>query len=189
MLTSFTTITSITGHKDTDLMLLLEMDDREFLIFCGKDSLQFKNKYINKLCKSENLWRDRLFKYYGKFYPEVGQTWKNLYLSLVYLLDKYRYEKNNDAIQMAAQNGHLSVVKYLMSLPGINPAADDNDAIKWAIENGHLSVVKYLIGLPKEYGIDPTDWNNFAIKRANENGHLEVVNYLLSLPKEYGIHL
>ena len=145
----------LTGHRGTDLRVLLELDDREFLIFCGKDSLQFKNKYINKLCKSESLWQNRLFKYYGQFYPEIDQTWKNLYLSLVYRLDKYKYTKDNSSFLKAIQNGHLDVVKYLIGLPGIiNPSAQDNSAIKWASERGHLDVVKYLTGLPEEYKIN-----------------------------------
>jgi sulfur relay (sulfurtransferase) DsrC/TusE family protein len=180
----------ITGHKDTDLRLLLELDDREFFIFCGKDSLQFKNKYVNKLCKSESLWQNRLFKYYGEIYPEVDQTWKNLYLSLVVHLDKYKYRKDQSSFVTASENGHLSVVKYLMSLPkeyGIDPAAENNYAIRYASENGHLSVVKYLIGLPKEYKIDPAARDNYAIRYASANGHLDVVKYLISLPKEYKI--
>lgn len=40
--------------------------------------LEYKNKYFNQICKNETLWKERLFKYYGKFYPEEGQTWKNL---------------------------------------------------------------------------------------------------------------
>jgi hypothetical protein len=183
----------ITGHKDTDLRVLLELDDREFLIFCGKkDSLQFENKYVNKLCKSETLWQNRLFKYYGKFYPEVNQSWKNLYLSLIYLLDKYKYEKDYDSFVKANRNGHLSVVKYLISLPEeykINPAAWDNVAIRVASYGGHLNVVKYLMSLPKEYKINPSVFNNDPISWASINGHLSVVNYLLSLPEEYGVHL
>jgi len=38
--------------------------------------LEYKNKIVNQLCNNENLWRERLFKYYWEFYPEEGQTWK-----------------------------------------------------------------------------------------------------------------
>jgi len=182
----------LTGHKDTDLRVLLELDDREFLIFCGKkDSLQFENKYINKLCKDESLWKDRLFKYYGKFYPEPGQSWKNLYLTLVYRLDKYKYGKDDDSFAEASRNGHLEVIKYLMSLPEeykIIPAVNNNLVIRYASLNGHLDVVKYLMSLPKEYGIDPAASENGAIRWASENGHLDVIKYLMSLPKEYKIN-
>jgi hypothetical protein len=172
----------ITGHKDTDLRLLLELSDREFLIFCGKkDSLQFENKYVNKLCNNETLWQKRLFKYYAQIYPEPGQTWKDLYLSLIYHLDKYG--KDYDSFLKATKNGHLEVVKYLISFPGINPSADDNFAIKLASINGHLSVVKYLIGLSEEYKIDPAADDNYAVIKASERGHLDVVKYLMSLPK------
>jgi hypothetical protein len=144
----------LTGHKDTDLRVLLEMDDREFLIFCGKkDSFQFENKYINKLCKDENLWKNRLFKYYGNFYPELKQSWKNLYLSLIIHMDEHNYQKDNDSLIKAVENGHLDVIKYLLSLPKeykIDPFVkneDEMEMVELAGENGHLNIIKYYMTL------------------------------------------
>ena len=51
---------------------------------------------------------------------------------------------------MASRNGHLEVIKYLMSLPkeyNIDPSAENNSAIRWASRNGHLEVIKYLMSL------------------------------------------
>jgi hypothetical protein len=176
----------ITGHKDTDLKVLLELGDREFLIFCGKkESLQSKNKYINKLCNSENLWKNRLFKYYAEIYPELGQTWKNLYLSLVYHLNRYKYKKNMDSFIDAIGNGYLDVIKYLTSFPElISPSGHDNHAIKTSSSNGRLDIVKYLMTLPN---VDPAAADNYAVTSASYYGNLDVVKYLMGLPKEYGI--
>ena len=118
-----------TKQKNTDFEVLLNLSDKDFFNICanfkldkdkeGKEiiPLQYKSKYINELCNDENLWRNRLWKYYGNFYPEDRQTWKNLYLRLVYYLDKYNYKKDISSFQNASYNGHLEVVKYLMSLP------------------------------------------------------------------------
>ena len=158
----------ITGNKDTDFITLLKLDDKDFFNICAKLNLtknlekedyplEFTNKKIYQLCNNENLWRTRLFERYGKFYPQDGQIWKNLYLKLDYYLDKYKYKKDNKSFEDASQNGQLEVVKYLISLPKeykIDPSANNNEAIRWASINGHLEVVKYLMSLPKEYNIN-----------------------------------
>ena len=134
----------ITGYKETDFVTLLKLDDKDFFNICAKLNsskklkkedypLEFTNRKINELCNNETLWKTRLFERYGKFYPQDGQTWKNLYLKLVYYLDKYDYKKDNESFTDASREGRLEVVKYLMSLPkeyGIDPSADDNFAIK-----------------------------------------------------------
>ena len=56
---------------------------------------------------------------------------------------------------MESSEGHLEVVKYLMSLEsnGIDPSADNNEAISLASRYGRLEVVKYLMSLDSKYGI------------------------------------
>ena len=80
---------------------------------------------------------------------------------------------NNYAVRMAAENGHLAVVKYLHK-NGANIAAYNNYAAVYAAENGHLEVVKYLY----ENGANITVGDNYAVGLAARNGHLEVVKYL-----------
>jgi len=169
----------ITGNRDTDIIVLTKLQN--ISIFKN-----FQNKYINKLYKNESLWRNRLFKYYAEIYPEPGQTWKDLYLNLVFHMKNYN--KDQESLRHASANGYLSVVKYLISFPEIDPALYHNLPIRLASENGHLSVVKYLINLPKKYNIYPSEGDNCAIIRASERGHLSVVKYLIGLPKEYGIN-
>jgi len=56
-------------------------------------------------------------------------------------------------IWLAAEAGHLAVLRYLCELAltrpatKLNPAAFDNRALWWAACNGHVHVVKYLCGL------------------------------------------
>ena len=44
------------------------------------------------------------------------------------------------ALRLAAENGHLEVVKYLIDLH-----ASEDGALRWAAANGRLKVVKYLL--------------------------------------------
>ena len=138
----------LTKQKDTDFIILLDLPDVDFFKICSKfnteDSLELKNKYFNRFCKNETLWKERLFKYYGIFYPEEGQTWKNLYLKLVYYMDKYKYNKNSrNSFTKASIKGHLEAVK-LMQTTRHHYGRDLEYAIEKAVENGHSEVVRFL---------------------------------------------
>ena len=60
---------------------------------------------------------------------------------------------DNCAIQWASGNGHVEVVKILLSDKRVDPTAGDNRAILWASGNGHVEVVKIL------YQHDPKHYN------------------------------
>lgn len=79
-------------------------------------------------------------------------------------------------ISIASCNGHLSIVKYLVS-EGADPKVDNNISIRWASESGYLEIVKYLYSI----GCDPTDYNNDTIYMASREGHLETVKFLASI--------
>ena len=53
---------------------------------------------------------------------------------------------NNYAVRWAAGNGHLEVLKYLVSL-GADIQNQNDYAVQWASSNGHLEVLKYLVSL------------------------------------------
>lgn len=79
-------------------------------------------------------------------------------------------------ISKATENGHLDIVKYLVSL-GADVKTNDSYSILLASENGNLEMVKYLI---KE-GIDIETRNGYVLVRASSSGNLELVKYLVSL--------
>jgi len=83
---------------------------------------------------------------------------------------------NNYAIRWASGNGHLEVVRLLLSDPRVDPSVNNNYAIRRASENGHTKIVRLLLVDPR---VDPSANNNYAIRRASGNGHLEVVRLLL----------
>jgi len=88
-------------------------------------------------------------------------------------------ENNSDAIRWASYNGHLEVVKLLLSDPRVD-SSDVNTAIRYASSNGRTEIVKFLLADPR---VDPSANNSDAIRWASNNGHLEVVKLLLSDPR------
>jgi ankyrin repeat protein len=80
----------------------------------------------------------------------------------------------DEALRWAASDGHLDVVKYLVS-KGANVHVRDDEALLYAAGNGHLQVVKYLV---EDHGADVHAHYDLTLHWATENGHLEVVKYL-----------
>jgi hypothetical protein len=82
--------------------------------------------------------------------------------------------------ELAAANGHLSVVRYLIEDSGqlVDATARDNRALRYAATNGHLLVIRYLV---EESGqsVDTTACNNYALRLAARHGHLSVIRYLI----------
>lgn len=87
--------------------------------------------------------------------------------------------RNSYALKWAASNGHLEIVKLLVTCPGVTAAADSNYALRWASSNGHTEVVQFLLGCT---GVDPAAESNDAIQRACSNGNVDIVKILLRHP-------
>ena len=95
-------------------------------------------------------------------------------------------------IHLAAEGGHLKVVKYLVNELKCDPnSTADNSAlpgytskpIHCAAKNGRLSVVRYLV---EEENCDPSskrDSNLTPLHDASYEGHLYVVRYLITEQK------
>ncbi len=71
----------LSGIKDVDLKILSELNDRDLFSFCLAD------KAVNKMCKDENFWRNRFVSRFGQI--EKPDNWRNYYLKVVSILDKY----------------------------------------------------------------------------------------------------
>lgn len=55
--------------------------------------------------------------------------------------------QDNMAICVAAQHGHLDVIKLLLGDPRVNPAVKQNFPLRLAAQYGHYDVVLYLLAL------------------------------------------
>ena len=56
---------------------------------------------------------------------------------------------NNIAIRLAAQEGHLEGVKFLLTCKGVDPSAVNDYARRAAKQNGHIEVFKFLLDYGK----------------------------------------
>ncbi|KAJ3300323.1 hypothetical protein HDU76_006118, partial [Blyttiomyces sp. JEL0837] len=54
----------------------------------------------------------------------------------------------NKAVIRTARRGQLEVVRFLMTIPGVDPTTDDNEAVKLAAFEGYEEVVKFLLTFP-----------------------------------------
>lgn len=186
-----------TGHQDTDLIILNQLNDKDLLNFCRV------SKYARKLCQNEDLWRNRFVSKYG-FY-KITRTWKNFYLSiLIYLnsnkemleglreidvgffnaIQKGDKEAINFFISIGAQNWNLgleaaaSVNDLEMANFFLDKGADELDsALKFAAEGNHLDMIKLLA----DKGADVND----ALFDAVRNDCLNLIKIYL----EYGANI
>ena len=69
---------TLSGVKDTDLIILSKLSNRDLLSLCSVD------QYTNELCHEESFWINRIKKYGNlvKYKPAI-MTWRNYYLRIL----------------------------------------------------------------------------------------------------------
>lgn len=82
-----------------------------------------------------------------------------------------------DAMDLAAKNGHLEVVKWLHEN---RTEGCSIDALERAAENGHLEIVKWLCENRREGSLDK------AVGFAADEGRTDVVEWILNMLKPQG---
>lgn len=87
----------------------------------------------------------------------------------------------DEAFRIAAGNGHLHIVKYLVDENGVDITKMYDYVISWAANYGYVDVVKYIV---ERAGFSTTDGGR-ACRWAAENGHLKVVKYLVSVGADF----
>ena len=87
--------TGITGIKDTDFIILSNLNDRDVVNMCQV------NRYSRELCNNENFWMNRTIKRFARFSKSIKQDrvnlnlkWKEFYIKLVNIT-KYFYNFYN----------------------------------------------------------------------------------------------
>jgi hypothetical protein len=85
-------------------------------------------------------------------------------------------------LSWAAQNGHVVVVKLLLSTGKVNVNSKDSEgrrALSWPAQNGHTAVVKLLLNTSKIEVNSEDLHGRTLLSYAAAGGHLAVVEWLL----------
>ena len=95
-------------------------------------------------------------------------------------IKEHKGKHGNSCVLLAAQNGHLETLKWLIENGcSINDRNDDNEScLMLASMEGHLETVKWLI--ENGSSINERDDNEYScLLRASMGGHLEIVKWLI----------
>src|SRR5665647_2661662 len=177
-----------TGHKDTDRLILLNLNGKDLLSFCSS------TPYFNSLC-NEELFRNRIrntaLEEIKDKYPEMN--YRNFYAVMMYYIalmqEKYNYTYDLDYLNEGdpkvqyrlLQDYPIDEDRLLMEASrkgelGILKHAENKDiALIWAVEYGHLEIVKWSI----QKGADIHKYDDRALRYAAFNGYLGIVKYLV----------
>ena len=175
--------------KDTNILILNQLDDRELVILCES------NKFYQKICNNQMFWLNRILtklnnqvpieelrKYKGTKKDSDtkklrDRTWSEYYIEDLSII---KPKKARKYLKRASVKGRLDQVIFSV-LKGANIHDTDfmgeEHAVRLAVEFGHVAVVKYLVS----QGANIRILNDYPLKVAAYNGHLEVVKYLVSL--------
>jgi ankyrin repeat protein len=110
--------------------------------------------------------------------------WFKTQLSAQTLPNLLRTESSSDLTpyELASQNGHLDVLRWLVeespSISASNLTDTLNCAVHEAAANGHVAIIQYLVN-DSDYSVDVTTRSNLAMLRAARAGQFEVVRYLI----------
>jgi hypothetical protein len=126
----------LTYQRDTDLLILDELEDGDLLNIC------LINKSANKLCNDDNLCKNRFLKKWGNHFKSEDKSWKKFYLLILkYLNTKVdvdcNYVNYSHVIPHSGGNFILS--------------STDRDTIfleivmEKAVKDGYIDVVNFMV--------------------------------------------
>lgn len=94
----------------------------------------------------------KLLKYTKRFFSKRKWSMDHLLFLMYHVIEDPTFD-DNYAIQWAAENNHLNIVKSLLqqslSNPRIDPSTCENYAICMASEHGHSEIVQLLLEDPR----------------------------------------
>ena len=189
----------LTGIKDTDLLILKELDDKDLFQMC------LVNKAVNRACKDENFWRERFIKTFEDLskYKLETESWRKYYLKFSFYTNKYTTSQhlirhacfigdlslvvysviknpgsatasNNLPLHLANQGEYYEIMKYLI-LNGADVNINNGTILVWISAYGALDMVIFLV----EHGADIQIQNNLALRWAAKRNKIDIVKYLI----------
>ena len=118
-------MSKLTGNKDADFLILMELNDRELSMVCQA------NKYVNTLCQDEMFWLNRILFNFPSYSAVIARdmknylefdTWKEFYIWLrqhAAITDKIIKSLENEKKEVI--NKTLELFKKIKLNKWINP--------------------------------------------------------------------
>ena len=118
---------ALTGNKDIDFKILLELNDTELGRVCQV------NKYVNSLCNDDNFWRLKVYRFNSLITPDQYKylnkgktfyefaTWKDMYKNILERGGIYSFMVEDEDIEhinnelFIVENGIKDLIKALNS--------------------------------------------------------------------------
>lgn len=163
-------------YRYKELYLACEQGDLEKIKNLVNKGVDIHTRFGSNYYPIEKVGELTIINYpYSNYYPiEIAS--ENGHLEVVKWMYSIGCDVTNKkiyAMQYAIYCGHIEVVKFLYSI-GCKPN-DYDDAIITACRYGHFEVVKFLVSI----GCNPTVENDYAIYSASIDNHLEIVKFLI----------
>lgn len=105
---------------------------------------------------------------------EIAITWGDLERVIDLVEHGFKARTDKYDVQLAAQLGHLDIIKYFFNKGKISSLGNDY-VVNWAAILGNLDIVKYLY----ENGVNIRADGDYAIQLAAFRGRLDVVKYIV----------
>lgn len=150
-----------TGNKETDKIVLSQLDDYDLSSACTT------NKHLNEICKDETFWRNRTLARFGPYLGNAEQikeymknydfeTWKKYYISLIDFLEKVY----DGTISVKPQRKKIGSRK-----PGAVPIKDnsreDLEILKGIIDRNNQELDEIVTGYVGENFAKEKNMKNF----------------------------
>lgn len=94
-----------------------------------------------------------------------------------------RSDISESALSIAAENGHIVIVDWLLKNPKVDPSFNNNETLRKAAENGRLKIVELLLKDPRVDPMDHESGNHNALELAAASNHPRVVKKLMLDPR------
>ncbi len=154
----------LTGFRDTELIVMNELNDRDLLSYCQTDKIG--------VCKNEDFWRNRFIKVHGEEaakFKNKDRSWKDYYLAVIYYREKYT---NARAVEEAAKRDYMDLFLFFSQFVIYNKMtaviASENRKYVELIKNMNMTQHIATMGLLYAAKIDDRELINFFLDRGGD---------------------
>ncbi len=151
----------LTGLRDTDLIIMDQLNDKDLLSYCQTDKIG--------VCKNEDFWRNRFIKVHGEAaakFKNKDRSWKDYYLAVIYYTEKYTNER---AAKETAKKDYMDLFLFFSRFIA------EYDKIAAIVESGNEKYINMI----KNINI-PVIFANRGLSIASKNENRELIDFFVN---------